>query len=56
MEAAHADIGLKFVPPVLSDSATWEATWDGGMVLADTDTELYALVCERLSSAGGGDQ
>jgi hypothetical protein len=55
-EAAHADIGLKFVPPVLSDSATWEATWDGGQARADTDTELYALVCERLSIAAGGDQ
>jgi hypothetical protein len=30
MEAAHADISLKFTPPILSDSATWEATWDGG--------------------------
>ncbi len=55
-EAAHADIGLKFTPPVLG-SPTWEATWDGGQARADTDTELYALVCQRLSSsATGGDQ
>jgi hypothetical protein len=53
MEAAHADIGLKFTPPVLSDSATWEATWDGGHAQAGTDTELYALVCQRLGSGEG---
>jgi hypothetical protein len=56
MEAAHADIRLKFTPPVLSDSATWEATWDGGQARADTDTELCALVRQRLSIAGRGDQ
>jgi hypothetical protein len=53
MEAAYAGIALKFVPPVLSDSATWEATWDGGQAQADTDTELYEIVRERLSSTGG---
>jgi hypothetical protein len=56
MEAAHVDIRLKFTPPVLSDSATWEATWDGGQARADTDTELYALVCQCLGSAARGDQ
>jgi hypothetical protein len=56
MEAAYAGIGLKFTPPVLSDSATWEAAWDGGHARADTDTELYALVCQRLSSPAGGDR
>jgi len=54
MEAAYADIGLKFTPPVHSDSATWEATWDGGQALADTDTELHTVVCRRLSGSGGG--
>ncbi len=53
MEAAYAGISLKFTPPVLSDSATWEATRDGGQARADTDTELYELVCEGLSSPGG---
>lgn len=48
MEAAHAVIGLRFVPPVLSNSETWEATWNGGAARADTDTELYAIVCGRL--------
>lgn len=56
MEAAHAGISLKFTPPVLSDSATWEATWDGGQARADTDTELHALVCQRLSGAAGEDR
>jgi hypothetical protein len=48
MEAARADIGLRFIPPVLSNSETWEATWSGGQARADTDVELCALVCERL--------
>jgi hypothetical protein len=53
MEAAYADIGLKFTPPVHSDSATWEATWDGGQARAGTDTELHALVCRRLNGTRG---
>jgi len=56
MEAAYADIGLKFTPPVHSDSATWEATWAGGHAQAGTDTELHALVCQRLTSAAGEDR
>ena len=56
MEAAYAGISLKFTPPVLSDAATWEATWDGGHAQADTDTDLHALVCQRLNAAPGEDQ
>jgi hypothetical protein len=52
MEAARAGVGLRFVPPVFSDSQAWAATWDGGEARADSDTELYALVCERLGGAG----
>ncbi len=52
LEAAHAGVGLRFVPPVNSDAARWEALWDGGHVAADTDAGVYALVCERLGDAG----
>lgn len=51
LEAAHADVGLRFVPPVNSDLARWEAFWDGGSVAADTDAGVYTLVCERLGGA-----
>jgi hypothetical protein len=52
LEAEHADIGLKFVPPVLgdmSDTSTWRAVWDGGEASAASDTQIYAIVCERLN-------
>jgi hypothetical protein len=55
LEAEHADIGLKFIPPVLgdmSDTSTWRAVWDGGQASAPSDAQLYAIVCQRLNIAG----
>jgi len=55
LEAEHAEIGLKFIPPVLgdmSDANTWRATWRGGEAFAPSDTQIYAIVCERLNIAG----
>jgi len=52
MEAAYADIGLKFTPPVLSESATWEATWHGGQAPADAARDLSAALAARRHAAG----
>jgi hypothetical protein len=55
LEAEHAGIGLRFIPPVLgdmSDTSTWRAVWDGGQASAGSDAQIYAIVCERLNMAG----
>jgi hypothetical protein len=62
LEAAHAEIGLRFHPPILTslvtwdaetgvereDTRTWLATWAGGQAAAASDAELYEIVRERL--------
>jgi hypothetical protein len=50
LEAEYASIGLKFIPPVLgdmSDANTWRANWHDGEASAPSDTQIYAIVCER---------
>jgi hypothetical protein len=48
----YSDIGLRFVPPVLSNDEKWEAHWlPDGHVWADT----YGEMCEQVRQQLGID-
>jgi hypothetical protein len=50
LQELYADIELKFIPPVLSNSEMWEAHWlpDGHVMAAE-----YGEMCRRVREALG---
>jgi hypothetical protein len=43
---------LKFSHPFISDSERWEASWNGGHAVADTEAELMTKTLEALEDCG----
>lgn len=43
---------LKFSNPFISDSGRWEASWNGGHAVADTEADLMVKALEDLEDCG----
>jgi hypothetical protein len=44
---------LKFSHPFISESGGWEASWNGGHAVADTEAGLMVKALEALEDCGG---
>lgn len=43
---------LKFSQPFISESGRWEASWNGGHAVADTEDDLMVKALEALEDCG----
>ncbi len=43
---------LKFSQPFISESGRWEASWNGGHAVADTEADLMVKALEALEDCG----